>query len=150
MQLRGLDLYLLPQNARELVDLVGVVPALALVENFGGLTLRIPLGETARGRAMLEDMARHAGEDAAEAISRQYGGSSFYIPNCKLALVKARDALMIKERAERAAKGESERGIVMALARKYRLSDRYVWRLLKKPFPAPPKPPSGQARLPGC
>lgn len=147
--LRDIDVYSLPATAQQLARLLGVTVMLNLVEHFGGLTLRIPYGETPQGRAMLADLARRVGEDAAQALAREYAGTRLYVPNCRQALVQVRDRAMLRDRARLAAEGLSERAVVQCLALRYGLSDRYVWRLLKKPPPEKPAPTAAQALLPG-
>lgn len=78
---------------------------LKLVENYGGLTLRIPYGKTPLGRAMLADIAKRVDHDTARALARKYAATELYIPNCKLALVKVRDAAILRDRAELAEQG---------------------------------------------
>lgn len=131
-----LEFALLPPSAQELARLLGLPATLKLVENYGGLTLRIPYGETPLGRAMLADIAKRVDHDTARALARKYAATELYIPNCKLALVKVRDSAILRDRAELAERGLSERQLVQVLALRYRLSDRYIWRILKKPPPA--------------
>lgn len=133
-----LEFALLPRQGQELARLLGLPATLKLVENYGGLTLRIPYGETPLGRAMLADIAKRVDHDTARALARKYAATELYIPNCKLALVKVRDAAILRDRAELAEQGLSERQLVQVLALRYRLCDRYIWRILKKTQPAAP------------
>lgn len=100
-----LEFALLPPSAQELARLLGLPATLKLVENYGGLTLRIPYGETPLGRAMLADIAKRVDHDTARALARKYAATELYIPNCKLALVKVRDAAILRDRAELAEQG---------------------------------------------
>lgn len=142
----GLSLAALPPTIRELAGEIGLAATMALVENFGGLTLKIPLGETKPGRDALEDLSSRIGEKAASLIAARYGGTRLYVPNCKQALIRARDIAMLGERRKMESEGMSGREIVMALARRHNLSDRYVWRILRRDYPANDE---SQARLPG-
>lgn len=72
------------------------------------------------------------GEDAAKALCREYAGTNLYIPTCRQAAADERDAAIIKDRDAMAHAGLSEREIVAGLALKYGLSDRHVWRILKR------------------
>lgn len=141
-------LCILPSGMRAIADLVGIVPALALAEHFGGLTLRVPAGANRRAQNVLHDLAAKIGPDAARLLASRYAGAELYVPNCKNALARARHSLMLADRSELASQGCSEREIVRRLSRKYRLSDRYVWRLLKRPAPDCGHGPA-QATLPG-
>lgn len=144
--LATLDFGLLPPSAQELARTIGLTATVALVENYGGLTLRIPRGATERGRALIDDMARLIGQPAADALVQRYAGTALTVPSCKLALLKARDAALFEDRRVLTAEGLSERALVQCLALRYHLTERYVWRLLKKPVPATP-PAQEQASL---
>lgn len=136
----------LPYSIRTIARQIGLPAALALVDSFGGLTLRIAQGERVRGQAMLAMLAAKVGEDAASRLAQEYGATQLYIPNCKPALLKARNRQLLADRASLAAEGLSERHIVQCLALRYRISDRYVWEILKKPLGTAP-PEQAQGRL---
>ena len=114
-------------------NIVGL--AKSLVENFGGLTLRLPVGARSAGRALLNELSRRIGEDAARALADMYAVYPLYVPNCKPALVRARNAFLLADRRELARQGLSERQIAQCLALRYGLSERSVWEIFKKPLP---------------
>ena len=64
--LRQLDETRLPRAVRGLVRLIGLPATLKLVEDFGGLTLRLPVGAREVGQALLADRQRLAGEGLSE------------------------------------------------------------------------------------
>lgn len=146
--LSGLDIQLLPPTIQELIEEIGLVPSIALVEHFGGLTLNIPLGDTKVGQAALDDLAAKIGDEAAGLIAARYGGTRLYIPNCKQSLKRARDSRMLEEKKSLESGGASGKDVVRTLARNYNLSDRYVWRILRMQG-APPRKELAQALLPG-
>lgn len=127
----------MPPAVSAVAQLIGLPAALDLVENFGGLTLRIPHGNNEQGRAILHLIATSVGEVAAQRIATAFGATQLYIPNCKPALLKVRNRQLVADRNSLAADGLSERDIVQCLARRYRISDRYVWEILKKPMDTP-------------
>lgn len=145
--LKTLDFALLPPSAQELARVLGLQTALKMVEYYGGLTLRIPHGDTPQGLATLNDLAKNLGEPSAEALAQKYAGTALVVPNCKLALQRARDAALLEDRRALAAEGMSERQLVQCLVIKYRLTERYVWRILKKPAPILSQPLQQQASL---
>lgn len=147
--LKTLPFALLPPSAQELARTIGLPSALKMVEMYGGLTLRIPHGETPQGRAMLEDITKNIGDAPARALAQRYAGTALVIPNCKLSLQKARDAALHKDRDALAREGLTERQLVQCLTLRYRLTERYVWRILKKPTPDIPEPQMQQASLLG-
>ena len=144
--LKTLDFALLPPSAQELARLLGIESALKMVDMYGGLTLRIPHGETPQGRAILDDLANHLGLPSAEALTQKYAGTALVVPNCKQAMQKARDAAILEDRRALAAEGMSERQLTQCLVLKYRLTERYIWRIFKKTTPTLP-PLQQQASL---
>lgn len=86
-------------------------------------------------------MARHIGQAPPDALVQRYAGTALTVPSCKLALLKARDAALFEDRCVLTAEGLSERALVQCLD----LTERYVWRLLKKPIPARPRRRSNAA-----
>ena len=145
--LKTLDFALLPPSAQELARVIGLSAALTMVDYYGGLTLRIPHGETEQGRTMLADIVKHIGEPAAKALAQKYAATDVYIPNCKPAMQRARDAALLADRKNLAMDGLSERQIVTCLAIRYRLTERTIWRTLKRPAPPVPALPQQQASL---
>ena len=111
----------LPSSLRDMTDRLGLPVVSYLVEKLGGT-----------GEARYRRLAEIIGKDIATALCREYAGVSLYIPNCRAAVMDARDAEIIAVRDKLAKSGVTEREIVERLARRYRLSDRQVWRILKK------------------
>ena len=132
--LRELSAAHLPHSVRQIADRIGLKATLLLVENFGGLTLRLPVGARSAGRALLNELSRRIGEDAARALADMYAVYPLYVPNCKPALVRARNAFLLADRRELARQGLSERQIAQCLALRYGLSERSVWEIFKKPL----------------
>lgn len=122
----------LPASLRDMADRLGLPVVSYLVEKLGGTTIPVPLRATATGEARYRRLCEIIGKDIAAALCREYGGVSLYVPNCRAAIMDARDAEMIAARDKLAKQGVNEREIVEKLARRYRLSDRQVWRILKR------------------
>lgn len=146
--LSGVALEHLPRQARELAEHLGLPAALTLVERLGGTTIPVPMRATTQGEARFRRLEKTLGTETASALCRVYGGTDVYIPNCRGALIEARDAALNRERDALAAAGLSERDLVEALALRYKICDRQVWRILKKPTMASqPSLGAVQARL---
>lgn len=122
----------LPASLRDMADRLGLPVVSYLVEKMGGTTIPVPLRATATGEARYRRLCEIIGKDIASALCREYGGVSLYVPNCRAAIMDARDAEMIAARDKLAKQGVNEREIVEKLARHYKLSDRHVWRILKR------------------
>lgn len=127
-----LALETLPASLRDMADRLGLPAVSYLVEKLGGTTIPVPLRASAIGEARYRRLCEIIGKDIARALCREYGGVALYIPNCRAAVMDARDAEIIAVRDALAKQGITEREIVERLARQYRLSDRQVWRILKR------------------
>ena len=145
--LRSLDISLLPAAVQAIARLIGLPATLKLVEDFGGLTLYLPVGAREAGRQMLADLARRIGPEAARILARHYAVTPLYVPNCKPVLLRARDAALLKDRQQLAREGLTERRIVQCLALRYHITERHVWTIFKKPPPTDPAKQPQQGRL---
>lgn len=123
------------RGVNELVELIGLPATLELIRAKGGTALRIPLGVTLRGQELRENLVQIVGREQATRLIGRYGGTTLYIPSCRQAFVDTRDEKINKERDELARKGLTERALVSVLALRHGLSDRQIWRILKKSGP---------------
>lgn len=121
-----IDLADLPRDLREIADLIGLPGARDLVDAWGGVRIYLPLAHRLTDRHALVGCL---GRDAAERLCRRFGGAEIDIPRASLALQRARDRRICRER---------ERGSsVRVLARRYRLTERRVWEILAAARDAP-------------
>lgn len=130
----------LPRMVRDMSERLGFSAVLVLVEKLGGTTIPVPMRATPAGEARYRKIAAILGEDLADALCRAYPATDLYIPNCRAALIEARDAALTRDRDILAREDYSERDIVATLSLRYGLSDRHVWRILKKPVRRPEGP----------
>ncbi len=122
----------------ELVELIGRAATIELVRARGGTSFTVPLGLTLRGQEQREKLVQIIGREQTTRLIGRYGGTTLYVPSCRQAFVDTRDQRINRERDELACKGLSERALVAELAARYGLSDRQVWRILKKAGPVSP------------
>lgn len=132
-----LDLNVFPEAVQFLINLIGEEGTFSLIQHYGGSTLRIPRGDTIVGRTKIDLLAQKIGKQEIQNIVQIFGGTCIYIPNCKKLLTAKQHAKIIQDRDKLAAKGISERQLVSDLARRYKLSDRHIWRILKKSYTIP-------------
>lgn len=132
-----LDLNVFPEAVQFLINLIGEEGTFSLIQHYGGSTLRIPRGDTIVGRTKIDLLAQKIGKQEVQNIVQEFGGTCIYIPNCKKLLTAKQHAKIIQDRDKLAAKGISERQLVSDLARRYKLSDRHIWRILKKSYTIP-------------
>lgn len=116
----------LPETARNLVRLLGWHGAEALIRELGGIPFPVPKGanNNAAGAARFERLAELVGNRGAEAIVAEYGDQILSIPNCKLAVARA------KMRAMRA---RCDAGATLEeIAIEFRVTTRWVSIVLKR------------------
>ena len=123
------------QGVNELVELIGLPAAIELIRAKGGTSFSVPLGITLRGQEQREKLVQIIGREQATKLIGRYGGTTLYIPTCRQAFVDTRDRNINLERDELAREGLSERALVSVL---HGLSDRQIWRILKKSGPVRP------------
>ncbi|MGE4539232.1 MAG: Mor transcription activator family protein [Desulfovibrio sp.] len=133
----------LPASVQELVDLIGLPKAMTLVRTLGGTTFPVPKRATSLGELRYNVLADVVGVDAADTLVKRFGGDALYVPRCAAALQAARDAAINDTFVAETRAGRSSADVVSALARRYKLSDRRVWDILK----TLPVKPSEQLRL---
>ena len=123
---------LLPDTVRLMVRLVGLPATLQLVERLGGTTWPVAKGNNRLGQIRHEALAEVVGGDAASVLARHFGGDTLYIPRCAKAVREMRDR-SLREEFDQLTRENSALHAVTVLALKYRLADRQIWRILKKP-----------------
>ena len=123
----------LPDMARQLVDLIGLANTFTLIEKWGGTTFPVAAGKHALGRLRYDALAEAVGVQAADKLTQEYGCTRLYIPQCAVALRQARNRAICAEFDQLIAPGNdtSSNDAVFLLARKYKISDRLVWQILK-------------------
>jgi Mor family transcriptional regulator len=123
--------HLLPEAIQVLIRLIGLPASVRLVERLGGTTFPVALRKSRLGEIRYEVLSEVVGCEAADAITKHFGGESLYIPRCVTAL---RELMHRAIRAEfdRMTREHSAIHVVTHLAVRYRVSDRHVWRILKR------------------
>lgn len=112
----------LPPLAREIVALVGLEAAMALINAYPGVAIEVPRGH--RASPMQAGLRRIMGREAADTLIQHYGGTVLRVPMCKRAMQDARDAEIIAK-----VDGGSP---VWQVAIEHGLHERTVWRILKR------------------
>jgi Mor family transcriptional regulator len=84
----------LPRSVRDIIDLVGLTPALALVRAYPGNIIKVPTGVVEDGK-MRSRLIGIMGFDAAEKFIAHYGGERLTVPRCVDALRDERDQRII-------------------------------------------------------
>ena len=123
----------LPKSVRNIVELVGLTPALALVSAYPGCGIKVPVGLRDDG-VMCSRLIAIMGLEAAEKFIATYAGERMTIPRCVKALRDERDQRIISAYDA----GRSVTSIAIASA----LTERQVRSILKR---VPGKPVIGLA-----
>ena len=111
----------LPESVRELIELIGLPATLKLVEKYGGIYAHIPC-KVGPNHTLAVDL----GLDKAQILVDYYGGTYPYIPRLAEVLRHNRNREIIQKFED----GVSAR----RLARRYKLSIRQIWYILKQPL----------------
>jgi hypothetical protein len=125
---------LLPRQILDIAASVGMPTAMLLVEQLGGTSWEFAKGSNRNGLIRIAALADILGEEAASKLTRHLGGEKIYIPRCADALRRLRDLKIHRQFEEALLKGASANTAVAALAREFKLSDRWVWEILKQPL----------------
>jgi Mor family transcriptional regulator len=116
MQLNTQDM---PQSLIDVVDAIGLQPALQLVEARGGVRVYVPEPENlSRDHVLVQVL----GEQNARLLAQRFGGDPLDLPRCAAALRAARNTSIRCERAN------GERPAAIAL--RHGLTERQVYSIL--------------------
>lgn len=86
----------LPKSVRDIIELIGLAPAMALVQAFPGNIIKVPVGAIEDGK-MRTRLIGLMGIEAAEKFIATYGGERLAIPRCVQAIRDERDRRIIDE-----------------------------------------------------
>ncbi|WP_147693993.1 Mor transcription activator family protein [Vogesella mureinivorans] len=123
--------HLLPESARLFISLIGLQKTMLLVQTWGGTTFPVSKNQTRSGHVRYEALAEVLGVEAADILTQHFGGEVLSIPLCKNALTESRNLIMCKE-FDLMSSTQSATYIASFLARKYKMTERNVWRILKQ------------------
>lgn len=123
--------HLLPEMAKLIATLIGLPKALKLVEAWGGTTFPVSKNKRREGQIRFEALADVVGVDAAEILTRHFGGEVLSIPRCAAAMREVRDR-MIRAEFDQETLQHTAVFAVNQLARRYHMTERNVWMVLKR------------------
>jgi hypothetical protein len=113
----------LPASVQQMIDLLGVGPALALVRSFGGHVIKVPSRDRRDGR-LRERLIEVMGEAPALLFIDHFSGETISIARCAAAARDERDLRII------AAYDAGKK--VADLASEHVLTERQIWTILKR------------------
>lgn len=126
--------HLLPEAIQTMIRIIGLPSAVRLVEQLGGTTFPVALRKSRLGEMRYEMLAEFIGPSAADAMTEHFGGESLYIPRCAAAMRELAHREIRREFDVKTKGGEASAiQIVAMLALRYQMSDRHIWRVLKRP-----------------
>lgn len=129
----------LPKSVQRLIALIGLPLTVRLVSVWGGRTVTLY-----NGKGSLDRLTEIVGREAAQILLTYYGGSPFIIALCTDAIREVRNSEIRADfDRETMLEGLSGRASVINATVKFApISDRTVWRILKKsgaPDPVDPR-----------
>ncbi len=125
----------LPENVRQIWHALGghekgrMQDLWRILQAYGGQSLRIPSSLPPQRHHPLR---RRLGARCTARLVAAFGGTPLYVPSCAGVLTKLRQREIIEFFTRETTRGVSSTATVGNLARKYGLSDRQVWKILKK------------------
>lgn len=124
---------ILPASIRLMIDQIGLGKTIALVDKLGGTTLPIPKRSDFDSDVRYFMLVEVVGIDAANLLTAHHERVSLYIPRCHALLVALRNHQICAEFDQMTCRHTNSPQAVSTLARKHRLSDRWIWKILSNP-----------------
>lgn len=124
--------HLLPDSIRALITLIGFEETQALIRHLGGTTYPLRLGRTSGSLSRLAYLEEIIGGTALDKLVTAMAPTDLFIPKCDNALQELRDRHIRRAFDRQTARGTPAYEAVNDLARAHGLTDRHVWRVLKK------------------
>ncbi len=125
----------LPDAARTILALMKSDDILIrIIGRYGGCSLNVPakwppVGKDSKYRG--HPLRRVLTPKQMLEMVKHYGGTALYVPNCNKFLKELRNDVIVKSFIRSTRKGASSGKVVQRLARRYKLSDRRIWEILK-------------------
>ena len=104
-----------------------------LVKNLGGTTYPLRQGRTKGSESRLAYLEEIVGGAAMEKMVEALAPCELFIPKCEQALLELRDRHIRRRFDAQTGKGVPAYEAVNDLALAHGLTDRHIWRILKKP-----------------
>jgi len=121
---------MLPETVQLIAGLIGLPKTVKLVEMLGGTTFPVSKNQTRMGEIRYQALAEVVGVDAADVLTKHFGGDALYVPRCAEALRYLRDRTICEE-FDVESRTVGSNAAVNNLALKYKLTDRWIWEILK-------------------
>ena len=124
--------HLLPESVLALVTVIGLPETLSLVKHLGGTTYPLRKGRTRGSEARLAYLEEIVGGAAMAKMVEAMAPCDLFVPRCGMALLELRDRDIRRRFDVQTTKGMPAYEAVNDLALAHGLTDRHVWRILKK------------------
>lgn len=122
---------LMPEQATQLCAVLGRDVTLQLLNEFGGQQIEFPKDMANAKMPVLLRVLSSIGPDNFEKLCISFGGELLYLPMLHDALLKMRDRTIQRD-FDKLSASHTANETVGILARRHKLSDRHIWRILKK------------------
>ena len=124
--------HLLPESILALMTIIGLPGTLALVRHMGGTTYPLRQGRTHGSTCRLAYLEEIVGGAAMAKMVEAMAPCDLFVPRCGMALLELHDRDIRRRFDVQTAKGMPAYEAVNDLALAHGLTDRHVWRILKK------------------
>lgn len=119
----------LPPLAAEMIEVMGDQATMQLVNEMGGLYLCVPAWPLKRPSARYQRLEEIVGPEAAQRFADRWGNREIQVPKCAKALRLVRDRAI--------ARAYDDKVPVPEIARRHNLTERHIWKVLKRPDLSP-------------
>jgi len=102
-----------------------------LIQTWGGTTFPVSKNLTRLGQIRHEGLAEVVGMEAAKVLTKHFGGEVLSIPLCQAAMLELRNRA-IRSEFDELTRDHSASYAAGQLARRYQMTERHVWRVLKQ------------------
>jgi Mor family transcriptional regulator len=124
--------HLLPDSLQTLIRVIGMPTALLLVKRCPGTTVDVPKRQSRLGEIGYEKLSELVGAEVVDRMVQHFGGDRLYIPKCNQAMREQIARAIRREFDQMTARECCATQAVSRLAVRYLLSDRHIWRVLKR------------------
>lgn len=117
---------LLPKAAHQLIEVIGFEPAMAIVEEFGGVCILFPKSQDGKGAERFEQVASVIGVENAKLLGKNFYTVVFNVPRCTRAYNALRNRVIVRDCDELLKTGISLNKTIEELVYRYRMSYRQI------------------------
>lgn len=119
-------------TVQNLIRVIGQEATDKLIKAYGGNELAVPAGRNDQGLKVIDEIAGHIGQEAAQKLCAEYASEYVYIPLMAAFKRNERNKAIHAEFDEAMREGISANQAVRKISLEHHLSNRNIWKILKE------------------